>query len=95
MLMRRIATAEGISPGACAVLRRAGQTVAWRVMFADIADRTWLWAAAGFYFAGFVLGTLSILRSGRPSGAANSALIITGYAFQLLGLGIRGKAVAG
>lgn len=64
-------------------------------MIADIADRTWLWAAAGFYLGGLVLGTWSIARGGRPSGAANSAVIITGYVLQLIGLGLRGKANAG
>lgn len=64
-------------------------------MFLDLTDRTWLWTAAGFYLAGFVLGTLSLLRGGRPSGAANYALIVTGYALQLAGLGLRGRAVGG
>lgn len=64
-------------------------------MFAAIADRSWLWAAAGFYLAGFVLGTFSLLRGGRPSGTANYVLIAVGYALQLVGLGIRGRAVAG
>ncbi len=64
-------------------------------MFAGIADRTWLWGAAGFYLAGFVLGTISLLRGGRPSGALNSILIVIGYALQLVGLGLRGKADQG
>jgi len=64
-------------------------------MFADITDRTWLWAAAAFYFAGFALGTLAILRQGRPSGGATYALIVLGYALQLAGLGVRGRLVGG
>lgn len=64
-------------------------------MFADITDRTWLWAAAAFYFAGFALGTIAILRQGRPSGTATYALIVLGYALQLAGLGVRGRAVGG
>ncbi|PAW66444.1 MAG: cytochrome C biogenesis protein [Opitutia bacterium Tous-C1TDCM] len=64
-------------------------------MFVDVADRTWLWAAAAFYAAGFVLGTSALLRSGRPSGMATYVLIAIGYAFQLAGLGIRGRAVGG
>lgn len=64
-------------------------------MWAQLSDRTWLWAAAGFYFAGFVWGTLALLRHGRPSGAAMYALIATGYALQLAGLGLRGRAVGG
>src|SRR6478672_11408940 len=64
-------------------------------MFAELTDRTWLWAAAGFYFAGFLLGTIALLRQGRPSGSATYALIAIGYVVQLAGLGIRGRAVAG
>jgi HemX protein len=66
-----------------------------RFMFADLTDRTWLWAAAGFYFAGFALGTISLLRAGRPSGAATYVLIALGYVLQLVGLGLRGRAVGG
>ncbi len=64
-------------------------------MFADLTDRTWLWSAAGFYLAGFVLGTWSLWRTGRPASAATNALIAIGYAFQLIGLGLRGKADQG
>ena len=64
-------------------------------MFDTYADRNWLWAAAGFYLVGFLLGTWSILRGGRPSGAANTVLILIGYGAQLIGLGLRGKAVQG
>lgn len=58
-------------------------------------DRTWLWAAAAFYGAGFLLGTVALLRHGRPSGLATYILIALGYAAQLIGLGIRGRAVGG
>ena len=64
-------------------------------MFAGLTDRGWLWAAAGFYLAGFVLGTFSLLRGGRPSGAAMYVLIAAGYVLQLAGLGLRGRAVGG
>lgn len=64
-------------------------------MFLDLTDRTWLWAAAGFYLAGFALGTLSLMRGGRPSGAANYVLIVAGYALQFIGLGMRGHAIHG
>jgi HemX protein len=64
-------------------------------MFAELTDRTWLWAAAGFYAAGFAWGTIALWRNGRPSGGATFALIVIGYALQLLGLGVRGRAVAG
>jgi len=64
-------------------------------MSLHFADRSWLWAAAGFYFAGFVLGTISLLRGGKPSDVMNYALIVAGYVLQLVGLGIRGRAVGG
>lgn len=64
-------------------------------MLAELSDRAWLWAAAGFYAAGFVLGTIALLRHGRPSGIAIYALIAVGYVLQLVGLGIRGRAVGG
>lgn len=64
-------------------------------MFAELTARTWLWAAAGFYFAGFALGTIALLRHGRPSGTATYALIAIGYVLQLIGLGVRGRAVGG
>src|SRR5687768_3770253 len=64
-------------------------------MLTEFSDRTWLWAAAGFYFAGFALGTIALLRHGRPSGKATYVLIAIGYALQLAGLGIRGRAVSG
>ncbi|MES2695424.1 MAG: cytochrome c biogenesis protein CcsA [Verrucomicrobiota bacterium] len=64
-------------------------------MFAALADRTWLWIAAGFYAAGFLLGTLALLRHGRPSGLATYILIAVGYLVQLIGLGLRGRAVGG
>ncbi len=64
-------------------------------MFSAFTDRTWLWAAAGLYFAGFAMGTIALLRHGRPSTSATYALIALGYFVQLVGLGIRGRAVGG
>ncbi|MSU51154.1 MAG: cytochrome C biogenesis protein [Opitutus sp.] len=64
-------------------------------MLAELTDRTWLWTAAGLYLAGFVQGTASLLKNGRPAGGATYVLIATGYLMQLVGLSIRGKAVAG
>jgi ABC-type uncharacterized transport system permease subunit len=64
-------------------------------MLDTFSDRTWLWAAAGFYAAGFVLGTIALLRQGKPSGLATYSLIAIGYLVQLVGLGIRGRAVGG
>ncbi|HVU35158.1 MAG TPA: cytochrome c biogenesis protein CcsA [Opitutaceae bacterium] len=64
-------------------------------MFADFTDRNWLWAAAALYVIGFVQGTVSLLRGGRPSGTATYVLIAVGYVLQFIGLGIRGKAIGG
>ena len=64
-------------------------------MLAAFTDRMWLWAAAALYFAGFAHGTLALLRQGKPSSGVAYALIAVGYALQLTGLGIRGRAVGG
>lgn len=64
-------------------------------MFAHLTDRDWLWIAGEFYLAGFLLGTWSLWRGGRPSGVAMYALIGAGYIMQLLGLYLRGLAVGG
>jgi HemX protein len=64
-------------------------------MFDQLSDRSWLWIASGFYLAGFLLGTLSLLRGGRPSTAVNAAAIVAGYFFQMLGLYLRGRTVGG
>ena len=64
-------------------------------MLAAFNDRQWLWLSAGFYFAGFLLGTWSLLRRGRPSGVWVYALIAAGYGLQLAGLGLRGRAIGG
>lgn len=60
-----------------------------------LTDRTWLWLAAACYLAGFAQGTFSLLRVGRPISTATYVLIAIGYALQLVGLGIRGRAVGG
>lgn len=64
-------------------------------MLGNFSDRTWLWAAAALYLVGFLQGTITLLRGGRPSGAVTYALIALGYAVQFIGLGIRGKAIGG
>ncbi|MDO8541878.1 MAG: cytochrome c biogenesis protein CcsA [Opitutaceae bacterium] len=64
-------------------------------MLDQLTDRAWLWIAAGFYLAGFAQGTIALLRNDRPSGTTTYVLIAIGYAVQLFGLGIRGRAVAG
>jgi ABC-type uncharacterized transport system permease subunit len=60
-----------------------------------LTDRTWLWFAAVFYFAGLVLGTLSVLRQRRHSRAAMFFLISVGFCIQTFGLYLRGLAVKG
>jgi ABC-type uncharacterized transport system permease subunit len=60
-----------------------------------LTDRTWLWFAAVFYFAGLVLGTLSILRQRHHSRAAMYFLISVGFCIQTFGLYLRGLAVKG
>jgi len=64
-------------------------------MLADLSDRQWLWCAAGFYCAGLLLGTVSLIRGQRTSGLLISLAILAGYALQNIGLGIRGHATGG
>jgi ABC-type uncharacterized transport system permease subunit len=64
-------------------------------MFAGLTDRQWLECAAGFYLAGFLLGTWLITRRERPSGPSVYALILVGYAVQYFGLYLRGRADGG
>lgn len=60
-----------------------------------LTDRGWLWTAALFYLAVFVAGTVGLLRHGRRASSLTYALMLVGYAFQLAGLSLRGKAVGG
>lgn len=64
-------------------------------MHVDLSDRQWLWCAAAFYAAGFLLGTISIVRGGRMHGLAIYGSILAGYVLQWIGLGIRGHAAGG
>ncbi len=64
-------------------------------MHLDLTDRQWLWCAAGFYAAGFVLGTASTIRGGRVRGLPIYGTILAGYILQFIGLGIRGHATGG
>jgi HemX protein len=64
-------------------------------MLSILTDRQWLWIAAGFYFVGFVLGTLALMRERRHSRAAMYALIAAGYLLQTIGLWLRGRAEHG
>ena len=61
----------------------------------SIPDRTWLWFAATFYLAGFILGTVALLRERRQSRVGMYVLIAVGFAFQTVGLVLRGRAVHG
>jgi len=61
----------------------------------SIPDRTWLWIASAFYVAGFLLGTVALLRERRHSRAWMYVFISAGFALQTIGLGLRGKAVHG
>jgi len=64
-------------------------------MFAGLTDRSWIWIAAGFYLAGLVLGTISLLRGERQSKALINVIIVLGYVAQLIGLYTRGHEVGG
>jgi ABC-type uncharacterized transport system permease subunit len=64
-------------------------------MLALLTDRQWLGAAGAFYLAGFLLGTWSLRRGGRPSGIPVYVLIGLGYVLQNAGLAVRGRAVGG
>lgn len=64
-------------------------------MFLGLNDRSWLWIAAGFYAAGLILGTLSVLRGERQSRALINTIVLLGYVTQLVGLYLRGRAVGG
>jgi len=64
-------------------------------MLAQLIDRDWLWFAAGLYLAGFLVGTWSLLRGGKPSNLVMYAIIVAGYVVQLFGLYLRGMKVGG
>ncbi len=60
-----------------------------------LTDRTWLWLAAAFYFAGFALGTHSVLRRRLHSRATMYFVISLGFCIQTFGLYLRGLEVKG
>lgn len=64
-------------------------------MLDHFTDRTWLWLAAEFYLVGFLLGSWSLARGGKPSSVATYLIIAAGYLLQLTGLYLRGTAVGG
>jgi len=61
----------------------------------DFTDRTWLWFATAFYLAGFVLGTIALLRERRQSLALTYIIVAVGWIIQTFGLYQRGLAVKG
>lgn len=60
-----------------------------------LADRQWLWLAAGCYAAGLFLGTLALLRERRYSKLWMYVIVAVGYVFHTVGLIARGQAVQG
>ena len=64
-------------------------------MFAGLTDRTWIWLAAGCYVAAFLLGTIALWRASRQTTARINFAIALGYAFQVIGLYVRGRADGG
>ena len=61
----------------------------------DFIDRTWLWFATVFYLAGFVLGSIALLRERRHSRTLMFGILSIGFALQTFGLYQRGLAVKG
>src|ERR1039458_4473522 len=59
-----------------------------------LTDRQWLWIAAGFYLAGFALGTMALLRERRHSRVLMYVLIASGYGLQNARLCLRGYFTA-
>jgi len=60
-----------------------------------ITDRFWLWIAATLYLAGFILGTVAVIRERRHSRALMYVFISAGFTLQTYGLFLRGQAVHG
>ena len=60
-----------------------------------MTDRTWLWIAAACYLAGFVLGTIVLLRGNKQSRGRMYAIVAVGFALQTVGLYLRGLEVKG
>ena len=58
-------------------------------------DRTWIWIASGLYLAGFVLGTIGVLRERRHSRVLMYVIISAGFTLQTFGLYLRGLQVQG
>lgn len=63
--------------------------------FLGFDARSWMWLASAFYVAGFVLGTVSLLRDRRQPRLAIYIVIAVGYLLQTLGLYLRGLTIEG
>lgn len=61
----------------------------------QFTDRTWLWFAAACYLAGFVLGTVAVIRERKLSRALMYFIISAGFTLQTFGLYQRGLEVKG
>ncbi len=59
------------------------------------SDRFWLWLGAGCYLAGFVLGTIGLLRRKHHSRGLMYFIVVAGYTFQTIGMYLRGSDVRG
>src|SRR4051812_40209952 len=81
--------------GVAGALSGRGMDQLCNFMFAGLTDRSWLWIAAGFYLAGLILGTFSLLKGERQSRTLINSIIILGYLCQLGGLYLRGKIAGG
>jgi ABC-type uncharacterized transport system permease subunit len=68
-----------------------------RLFFAMLhfTDRTWLWFSAACYLAGFVLGTVAVIRERKLSRAVMYFIIAAGFVVQTFGLYLRGLEVKG
>ena len=60
-----------------------------------LIDRTWLWFATTLYVAGFIFGTVALLRERRHSRGIMYVLIAAGFVLQTIGLYLRGLVVKG
>ncbi len=60
-----------------------------------LTDRTWLWLASALYGAGFIMGTIALLREKRHSRAIMYTIIAAGLVLQTLGMYLRGQEVKG
>ncbi|MDD2763606.1 MAG: cytochrome c biogenesis protein CcsA [Opitutaceae bacterium] len=63
--------------------------------FLGFGDRMWFWLASACYVAGFVLGTVALLRERQHSRLAMYGIVAAGFALQTLGLYLRGLTVKG